>query len=285
MLASRVGLLASLARRAGRGEAGLGLGLKQGEGLLRVPRHLGLPRAAVAAERGAQAKASFSSSNEAVSEDLLIDTLEVMRGFERSGLKREEADVLTRHVTKLILQTSNQFSAKFASQVSRLFPRSCPAAVARPFSFPCLSFFSDLVHPPPPPPFQHYLDKLSGKLGSDMQGFKSEILKTQELQLSTMQKEIEATKQELAKLRTEIRYELDKMISSQRLDLNLEKGRLRDELQATNHTVQTIETQLNKDLNNIRTGIEANKNELIKYSIGLLVSTGAIALGILRFLV
>ena len=139
MLASRVGLLASLARRAGRGEAGLGLGLKQGEGLLRVPRHLGLPRAAVAAERGAQAKASFSSSNEAVSEDLLIDTLEVMRGFERSGLKREEADVLTRHVTKLILQTSNQFSAKFASQVSRLFPRSCPAAVARPFSFPCLS--------------------------------------------------------------------------------------------------------------------------------------------------
>lgn len=247
MLASRVGLLASLARRAGRGEAGLGLGLKQGEGLLRVPRHLGLPRAAVAAERGAQAKASFSSSNEAVSEDLLIDTLEVMRGFERSGLKREEADVLTRHVTKLILQTSNQFSAKFASQ--------------------------------------HYLDKLSGKLGSDMQGFKSEILKTQELQLSTMQKEIEATKQELAKLRTEIRYELDKMISSQRLDLNLEKGRLRDELQATNHTVQTIETQLNKDLNNIRTGIEANKNELIKYSIGLLVSTGAIALGILRFLV
>ena len=79
--------------------------------------------------------------------------------------------------------------------------------------------------------------------------------------------------------------ELDKLISSQRLDLNLEKGRLRDELQAMSHNVQTIETQLHKDLNNIRTGIEANKNELIKYSIGLLVSAGAVTLGILRFLV
>jgi len=117
-----------------------------------------------------------------------------------------------------------------------------------------------------------------------MVNFKSEILKTQELQLSTMQKEIEATKQELAKLRTEIRYELDKLIAGQRLDLNLEKGRLRDELQATTQSVQTIETQLHKDLNTIRTKIEENKNELIKYSIGLLVAAGSIALGMLRFL-
>jgi hypothetical protein len=112
-----------------------------------------------------------------------------MRGFEDAGLKREEADVLTRHVTKLILSTSNQFSEKFASNT--------------------------------------YLEKLSSQLGSDMVSFKNEILKTQELQLSAMQNEIESSKNELAKLRTEIRYELDKMISSQRLDLNLEKGRLR----------------------------------------------------------
>merc|ERR1711933_271688 len=86
-----------------------------------------------------------------------------------------------------------------------------------------------------------------------MKTFKSEMLKTQELQLSNLQKEVETTKNELAKLRTEIRYEMDKMISSQRLDMNLEKGRLRDELQATTHSVQTIETQLHKDINNIRT--------------------------------
>jgi len=186
------------------------------------------------------------SSREAESRDLLIDTLEVMRGFEDAGLKREEADVLTRHVTKLILSTSNQFSEKFASNT--------------------------------------YLEKLSSQLGSDMVSFKNEILKTQELQLSAMQKEIESSKNELAKLRTEIRYELDKMISSQRLDLNLEKGRLRDELQATTHSVQTIETQLHKEINFIRTSIEANKNEIIKYSIGTLMSVGAVGLGLLRIL-
>lgn len=189
---------------------------------------------------------SSSSSNEEVSRELLLDTLEVMRGFEQAGLKREEADVLTRHVTKLILQTTGQFSDKFAS-VS-------------------------------------YLDKLSGKLGSDMKTFKSEMLKTQELQLSNLQKEVETTKNELAKLRTEIRYEMDKMISSQRLDMNLEKGRLRDELQATTHSVQTIETQLHKDINNIRTNIEANKNEIIKYSIGTLVALSSVGLALLRVL-
>jgi len=39
-----------------------------------------------------------------------------------------------------------------------------------------------------------------------MKGFKSEILKTQELQLDSLQKEIEGAKDELSKLRTEIRY-------------------------------------------------------------------------------
>ena len=110
------------------------------------------------------------------------------------------------------------------------------------------------------------------------------MLKTQELQLSNLQKEVETTKNELAKLRTEIRYEMDKMISSQRLDMNLEKGRLRDELQATTHSVQTIETQLHKDINNIRTNIEANKNEIIKYSIGTLVALSSVGLALLRVL-
>lgn len=35
----------------------------------------------------------------------------------------------------------------------------------------------------------------------------------------------------LGNLRNEIRYEVEKLTASQRLDLNLEKGRMRDELQ------------------------------------------------------
>jgi len=206
----------------------------------------GLPAAQSGRTHPSFAARFASTSKVAESNELLIDTLEVMRGFEQAGLKREEADVLTRHVTKLILQTTGQFSDKFASNT--------------------------------------YLEKMSGKMRVDMKTFKNEILKTQELQLTNLQKEVEATKQELAKLKTEIRYEMDKMISSQRLDLNLEKGRLRDELQATTHSVQTIETQLNKDINGIRTGIEANKNEIIKYSIGTLVAVSSVGLGLLRLM-
>ena len=113
--------LALLARRAGTTESALGwsrnpflsTNLSKGAGSL-LPDHAAAAAAACVKKNDSLRALSSSSSKQ----DLLIDTLEVMRGFEQSGLKREEADVLTRHVTKLILQTSNQFSAKFASQVS-----------------------------------------------------------------------------------------------------------------------------------------------------------------------
>ena len=41
-----------------------------------------------------------------------------------------------------------------------------------------------------------------------------------------------STQGNLEKVRSEVRYEVDKLTASQRLDLNLEKGRMRDELQA-----------------------------------------------------
>jgi len=115
--------LALLARRAGTAESALGwsrnpflsTNLSKGAGSL-LPDHAAAAAAAVACVKKNDSLRTLSSSSS--KQDLLIDTLEVMRGFEQSGLKREEADVLTRHVTKLILQTSNQFSAKFASQVS-----------------------------------------------------------------------------------------------------------------------------------------------------------------------
>ena len=62
-------------------------------------------------------------------------------------------------------------------------------------------------------------------------GFRSEVSKSQELHLASLMRDTERLTTNLGNLRNEIRYEVEKLTASQRLDLNLEKGRMRDELQ------------------------------------------------------
>jgi hypothetical protein len=100
-------------------------------------------------------------------------------------------------------------------------------------------------------------------------GFKSEVLKAQDMHHTTLNRESERLANDVSKVRAEIRwelwhwfmsdsfqrwrsillnvavpadqgvtvvgrYEVEKLTASQRLDLNLEKGRMRDELQVGN---------------------------------------------------
>ena len=47
------------------------------------------------------------------------------------------------------------------------------------------------------------------------------------------------------------RYEVDKLSSSQRLDLNLEKGRMRDELQALRDKSNEMEIKMDRSVHAI----------------------------------
>lgn len=73
-------------------------------------------------------------------------------------------------------------------------------------------------------------------------GFKSEVVKSQELHLASLMRDTERLTTNLGNLRNEIRYEVEKLTASQRLDLNLEKGRMRDELQVIDvaHIVMAV---------------------------------------------
>jgi hypothetical protein len=87
------------------------------------------------------------------------------------------------------------------------------------------------------------------------------------------------------KLRTELKYEIDKIQASQRLDLNLEKGRIRDELLSQNQKAAQTENRLDKEMTNMKTVLEANKNDIVRFAVGAIASTTAIGLGILRLLI
>ena len=75
-----------------------------------------------------------------------------------------------------------------------------------------------------------------------------------------------------------------KAVSSQRLDLNLEKGRLRDELQK--HADRSVETNaaLEAEIGEVRTLVEKAKNDLLRYMIGTTFTLTALGVGIARVL-
>jgi hypothetical protein len=61
---------------------------------------------------------------------------------------------------------------------------------------------------------------------------------------------------------------VDKASSGQRLDLNLARGKIRDDLQGSEAKLATHTTRLDKDINALRTSLETTKSETIKYSVG-----------------
>ncbi|KAK9117995.1 hypothetical protein Scep_016088 [Stephania cephalantha] len=123
---------------------------------------------------------------------------------------------------------------------------------------------------------------------SNLSRFKSEIQSTQEHQFSLPQRDTEKLRTELQreteKIRTELRYEIDKMTAGLRLDLNLERGRTRDELADQKAETANLNNKLDQVSHAMRAQLEAAKYDVIKYCIGTLVSISAVGLAVIRIL-
>jgi len=73
-------------------------------------------------------------------------------------------------------------------------------------------------------------------------------------------------------------------VASQRLDLNLERGRVRDDLIKQNDKIQSIDVRLDKEAHGLRTLLETGKNDLLRYSVATIAAAGGLALGWLRLM-
>ena len=109
---------------------------------------------------------------------------------------------------------------------------------------------------------------------SEIEQLRSEIL--------ALRAELKSSKERQS---SDLRYEVDKLQASQRLDLNLEKGRIREDLQKQSNTLTKADARIDTEVHQVRTMIEASKNELLRYSIGTLVSFVAVSLAVVRMLV
>lgn len=126
------------------------------------------------------------SAKEAVERTVVVNTLDMARKFEASGLSRAQAEAMTEHITTTVVLDRLRLSEKF---------------VAR----------ADL---------EKVLVEQDARVGS----LKAELVQKQEAHLATLHKDLERQQNFLEKMRSETRHEIDKLTASQRLDLNLEKG-------------------------------------------------------------
>ncbi|CAN4099471.1 unnamed protein product [Withania somnifera] len=123
---------------------------------------------------------------------------------------------------------------------------------------------------------------LNDSLENVAHSFVSRAEMQKEHHFSLLQRETEKLRNDIEKMRSELRYEVDKLTAGQRLDLNLERGRIRDELSNQNVETTNLTNKLDREIHALRAQIEAAKYEVIKYCIGTLVSISAVGLAVLR---
>lgn len=185
-------------------------------------------------------------TKEAVERTLVVDTLAQTKKFETLGLSREQAENLAVYLSEQIVLDRMRLSDKFTAKVE----------------------------------LEKSMLEQDARIGS----FKAELIQKQDMHLATLQKDLDRQQNYLDKIRSEVRHEIDKLSASQRLDLNLEKGRMRDDLQQMRDKTVELEIKLDREVNDIRAGMEKAKNDIIKSTIAIMGTFSAIAFTITRLM-
>lgn len=174
----------------------------------------------------------------------LVDTLALVRKLEAEGLPSKQAEAITGSITEVLHDSLENVSQSVVSKTD--------------------------------------MQRTEMIQESNLSKFKSEVQSSQDNHFSLLQHETEKLRHDIEKMRSELRHEIDKVTAGQRLDLNLERGRIRDELADQNAETSNLTNKLDREIHALRAQLEAAKYEVIKYCIGTLVSISAVGLAVVR---
>ncbi|WCJ40900.1 hypothetical protein M5689_021799 [Euphorbia peplus] len=174
----------------------------------------------------------------------LVDTLALVRGLEAKGVPSKQAEAITAAITEVLNDSLENVSHSFVSKAE--------------------------------------LQKSEMIQESNLSKFKSEVKSSQDHHFATSNRDTDKLRSDIEKMRSDLRYEIDKVTAGQRLDLNLERGRIRDELANQNAETNNLTNKLDKEIHALRAQLEAAKYDVIKYCIGTVVSISAVGLAYLR---
>ncbi|XP_015964214.1 protein FMP32, mitochondrial [Arachis duranensis] len=176
----------------------------------------------------------------------LVDTLALVRKLEGQGLPTKQAEAITAAITEVLNDSLENVSESLVSKAE--------------------------------------MQRTEMLQESSLSKFKAEVQSSQGHHYSLLQQETEKLRNDIEKMRSELRYEIDKVTAGQRLDLNLERGRIREELSNQSAETNNLANKLEREVHALRAQLEAAKYDVIKYCIGTLVSISAVGLAVLRIL-
>ncbi|XP_068321654.1 uncharacterized protein [Pyrus communis] len=116
----------------------------------------------------------------------LVDTLALVRGLEAKGVPTKQAEAITAAITEVLNDSLENVAHAFVSKSE--------------------------------------MQQAVMLQESNLSKFKSEVQSSQEHHFTVLQRETEKLRGDIEKMRSELRYEIDKVTAGQRLDLNLERG-------------------------------------------------------------
>lgn len=157
-----------------------------------------------------------------------FDTNAFVQRLEQAGVKREQADVL---VTALI-DVMNESLDNFSRGLVR----------------------------------RDEADRLTYTQKVDFAKLKSEIQLLERSDFVLMKSENERLMADVEKLKQRLREEITRTTAGVRLDLNLEKGRIRDESSVHALKIKEIDTRIESEIAGVRTSIQSAKFNVLQVS-------------------
>nr|ODO03801.1 mitochondrial protein [Cryptococcus depauperatus CBS 7855] len=117
---------------------------------------------------------------------------------------------------------------------------------------------------------QRYTEKV------DFARLKSELQLHEKNDLTLMKAENDRLMTDVEKLKQRLREEITRTQAGVRLDLNLEKGRIRDESSQQELKLKEVDTRIESEIAGLRTQIEQAKFSILQYLVGVATGSGAL---------
>ncbi|KAG2367950.1 hypothetical protein BDR07DRAFT_1392090 [Suillus spraguei] len=117
----------------------------------------------------------------------------------------------------------------------------------------------------------------------DFAQLKSELQLIEKNDLASLKADNDRLVADMEKLKQRLREEITRTQAGVRLDLNLEKGRMRDESSGQEIKIKEVDTRIEQEIAHLRTTIQQSKATTLQYLVGFVTGCSALLMAYLRF--
>ncbi|KAN0088593.1 Protein of unknown function (DUF1640) domain containing protein [Tylopilus felleus] len=117
----------------------------------------------------------------------------------------------------------------------------------------------------------------------DFAQLKSELQLMEKNDLAMIKAENDRLQADMQKLKQRLREEITRTQAGVRLDLNLEKGRMREESSGQELKIKEVDTRIEQEIANLRTTMQASKATTLQYLVGFVTGCSALLMAYMRF--